>query len=177
MQNPQAAIAGALRASRVLLSLPQPSVITLLVECHRVLVPGGVLAFSAWNHYGWYDWLKSAISRVSGAPSLPPIGEIFQVYGAWDEPSFVSQHLGDLGFRNIKVEHLDFKVQMENANTFVKGFTPMIPMALKRWGENDREQYIPLVAPELEKALAEQYGEDGAFDMRMVAVLTTASKS
>ncbi|KAG8886375.1 hypothetical protein FRB97_004910 [Tulasnella sp. 331] len=147
-----------------------------IAECHRVLIPRGVVGFSAWNHYGWYEWLKLAVSRVSGAPPLPSLDEIFQAHGAWDEPSWVRQKLADLGFVNVKVEHVDFKVRMDNPSIFIRGFMPLIPMGLKRWDEKDRNQYLPLIVKELEKVLVEQYGEDGAFDMGMIAVISTASK-
>ncbi|KAG9039876.1 hypothetical protein FRB95_004348 [Tulasnella sp. JGI-2019a] len=154
--------------------LPDP--LAGLRECHRVLVPGGAIAFSCWKHVGWHDWMKLAISRVPGAPPLPPITEIFPKNGNWEEPSWVQQQLEDLGFENCRVELLDFAAPMDNAKMFVEGFKVMIPMVISRWDEKDRVQYAPLIAPELEKFLEEQYGKDTAFSMRMVAVLSTAIK-
>ncbi|KAG8983392.1 hypothetical protein FRB94_005720, partial [Tulasnella sp. JGI-2019a] len=141
--------------------MPQPLV--ALRECQRILVPGGAVAFSCWHHYGWYDWLELAVSRIPGAPPLPLITEIFPNNGDWGEPSWVHQQLEDLGFKSCRVKLLDFVVPMDSAKVFVEGFKVLIPAGVSRWDEKDRAKYVPLIAPELEKVLEEQYGKDTAF--------------
>ncbi|KAG9039309.1 hypothetical protein FRB95_011894, partial [Tulasnella sp. JGI-2019a] len=172
MPQPLVALRG-MRSFLLVIQKKPDCPIASLIECQRILVPGGAVAFSCWHHYGWYDWLELAVSRIPGAPPLPLITEIFPNNGDWGEPSWVHQQLEDLGFKSCRVKLLDFVVPMDSAKVFVEGFKVLIPAGVSRWDEKDRAKYVPLIAPELEKVLEEQYGKDTAFGMRMVALLAT----
>ncbi|KAG8857600.1 hypothetical protein FRB96_005618 [Tulasnella sp. 330] len=149
-----------------------PEPIIALKESARILKPGGTVGFTTWNHQEWFDSLRLAVSRVPGAPPMPEITALWRKTGMWDDPSWVEQQLVELGFSDLKVQLLDYKVNMGSPKEFVAGASPMISQLTRGWASG-KASLLPV---ELEKALEEKYGGDGPFEQRMVAIIASAKK-
>ena len=49
-----------------------PNPIASIKECHRELLPGGILGINTWENIGWYqDWHDA----LSGNPKFPALPE------------------------------------------------------------------------------------------------------
>ncbi|KAG8886376.1 hypothetical protein FRB97_004911 [Tulasnella sp. 331] len=144
----------------------------ICVESARILKPGGTVGFTTWNHQEWFDSLRLAVSRVPGAPPMPEITALWRKTGMWDDPPWVEQQLVELGFSDLKVQLLDYKVNMGSPKEFVAGASPMISQLTRGWASG-KASLLPV---ELEKALEEKYGGDGPFEQRMVAIIASAKK-
>lgn len=145
---------------------------------HRILVPGGINAFSTWETVGWLEYVREALSRIEGAPSFPNQAEGFpklQHGNKWENKNWikekVSKYYDDVEIYELpKIHHLTSE---EFVNTFGGPMTQ--GMLTLFWSQEDKDKYGPMLPVCLRDMLKEK-GMDHV-DLQMDALITVARKA
>lgn len=145
---------------------------------NRILVPGGINAFSTWETVGWVEYVKDALARIPGAPPFPDQKEGFhklQHGNKWEDKDWIREKASKY-FEEVEIFDLP-KVHRITAEEFIKVFAG--PMAqgilLMVWGEENKNKY----GPQLERCLKEHLEEKKLdyVDLQMDALITVTKKA
>lgn len=145
---------------------------------NRLLVPGGINAFSTWETVGWLDYVGEALSRIPGAPPFPDQKEGFhkiQHGNKWEDKEWIREKASKY-FAQVDIYTLP-KTHRLSAEEFVNTFGgPMTQGMLSLfWGEEHKVKY----GPQLSGALRDMFKEKGLdhVDLQMDALITVAKKA
>lgn len=148
------------------------------IEMHRLLVPGGVNAFSTWETVGWLDYVREALSRIDGAPPFPSQSEGFhkiQHGNKWEDKAWIKEKASRY-YDEVEIYSLP-KLHHLSKEEFVTTFGgPMTQGMLSLfWSEENKEKYGPQLADAL-RDLVEEKGMDHV-DLQMDALITVVKKA
>ncbi|KZT60630.1 S-adenosyl-L-methionine-dependent methyltransferase [Calocera cornea HHB12733] len=164
-------------SSFVLMLVPKPQ--QALAEIHRILVPGGVNAFTTWNTVGWLPWVQDAFAAIPGCPPFPPAEKRLNPAGTgrWDLPEVLREEVEKVGFVDVNVELREERPVMDNPEMYVRLFANMLlSLATKWFTDEEKKEYTDKIKQTLLKQLQEKFGEGKPFDMPMTANLVTCKK-
>lgn len=151
-----------------------------VTECHRILQPGGSLAFTTWHQVGWITDVRAAVATLPGPPPFPDDVTMYRSWGVgdWYSIDWIRSHLQESSsFSDIEVAAVGKDLVIESPATFVDTFSMMIPMLLERfWSEQERKEKAEMVVPALLKYMNEKYGEGEPVKMHWSANVVTARK-
>lgn len=159
--------------------------LTQVVECYRILKPGGICAFTTWAHVDWIADVRGAFATIPGHPPFPDDIVMYRSWGQgdWHSPDWIFDHLScpqknqTYDFVDIDVEAVGKDLVMDSPAMFVDTFSVMVPVILKRfWTEQQRRELGDMVIPALLRYMEERYGKDKLVRMRWVANVVTARK-
>ncbi|KAL8772278.1 MAG: hypothetical protein Q9209_002490 [Squamulea sp. 1 TL-2023] len=161
-------------------------------ECHRILKPGGICAFTTWAFVDWVAIVRSAFATLPGPPPFPSDLEMYRSWGAgdWYSPEWIRSYLSspDLAntvsktestfvFEDIVVETMEKDLVMPSPEMFVDTFSVMVPMLLKKfWTEQQREELGAMAVPRLLEWMQEKYGKGKEVKMHWAANIVVAKK-
>jgi SAM-dependent methyltransferase len=149
-----------------------------LKECHRILAPGGILAFSAWQSVPWFAEYRIGVAKDPSLPPFPTDEELLRAFSSaperWGEVDEVKQHLRSSGFANVEA------VLMENVTMMkVAEVEAMLPysfdMMVPRFWAEKFDRFRDPAKQAIVKHLKERYG-DGPVEWRWVAVVACGKK-
>jgi hypothetical protein len=145
---------------------------------NRILVPGGINAFSTWETVGWLAYVQQAFKRIPGAPLFPDQKDGFaqiQHGNRWEDREWIKQTVSK-HFAEVQIYSLP-KVHKISSEQFVQTFGgPMVQGMLSLfWREEDKEKY----GKELPHALQSMFEEQkiATVDLQMNALITVAKKA
>ncbi|KZO90156.1 S-adenosyl-L-methionine-dependent methyltransferase [Calocera viscosa TUFC12733] len=146
-----------------------------LQEIHRILVPGGVNAFTTWHTTGWVLWLQRAFAAIPGCPPFPTKEQ----YGNhWDTPEFLQEVVAKQGFVDVKVVQKADKPVIDSPEMYVRLFANMIlGLATKWFTDEQKKEYTEKIKATLLKQLQEEFGEGQPVEMPMIANIVTCKKA
>jgi len=158
--------------------MPEPE--DALGECHRILQPGGVCAFTSWQTIGWIPDIRKVIATIEGAPPLPNTNTFLKSMGKgeWWDTSYVETALKRWGFEDIVLNTVRNVTTMGKPEAYGQSFSGMLGKMLvgsKTWTQEDFEKYGKLLAPAVTIYYKEKNGEKEV-ELEMVAILATARK-
>ncbi|TEY85739.1 hypothetical protein BOTCAL_0013g00470 [Botryotinia calthae] len=158
-----------------------PHTLKALQECVRILRPNGIFASTTWENLGWIEVMQDATATISGAPKYPQRAAIMKFLsdGAWEDRSWVIETLEKQGLMEVKAVVHPMLMKWNKVQEFMDSTFPimMSMFPLNLWTQGDREKYGPLLVPALEAFLVEKYGKDSPFDLKMIAITATATKT
>ena len=101
---------------------------------HRILRPGGTLAFSSHNHIGWIPIVEAACKKL-GLPALTGLEQM----QAWNDDSYLPK-LQEIGFTDARLEWMEnpITIQQEQDNDFANMCGMMWPQITSDWQEKDK---------------------------------------
>jgi hypothetical protein len=134
---------------------------------------------TTWHTLGWVADVRAGFGTIPGAPPFPDADTFLKAMntGEWYNTEFVQQQLATHGFEDVKVEIVPTTTHIESAAVYVEQYLPMyLQFTAKFWSDEDREKYSGSAGPALLKYMTEKYGEGKAFELKMVAIVSTARK-
>lgn len=145
---------------------------------NRILVPGGINAFSTWETVGWIEHVREALGRIPGAPPFPTQQEGFhklQHGNKWENKEWIREKTSKY-FDQVDIYDLP-KIHRLSAEEFVKTFGgPMTQGMLSLfWGEEHKTKYGPQLEDRLRELLQEKKMD--YVDLQMDALITVAKKA
>jgi len=152
-----------------------------LKEMHRLLRPGGVCAFSSWQHVGWYADVQEAFATNPDIPVMPSQSQMVAAFSpagntAWHQPEWIEEQLRIHGFGDIEVNVVPRKMGMPSIDLFFPSVSVLLGGVIKIWTEEQRQNFdVPYLVSLLKKHLTEKYG-DGEVVWDWIAVLSTSRK-
>ncbi|KZO90150.1 S-adenosyl-L-methionine-dependent methyltransferase, partial [Calocera viscosa TUFC12733] len=157
----------------VLMLVPKP--VDALQEIHRILIPGGVNAFTTWHTTGWVLWLQRAFAAIPGCPPFPTK----ELYGNhWDTPDFFQDVVAQQGFVDVKVVQKQDKPVIDSPEMYVRLFANMIlGLATKWFTDEQKKEYTEKIKATLLKQLQEEFAEGEPLEMPMIANMVTCKKA
>ncbi|KAL8718232.1 MAG: hypothetical protein Q9225_004604 [Loekoesia sp. 1 TL-2023] len=167
-------------ANFVIMGLQEPD--AALSECFRILKPGGICAFTTWQHVDWITDVRGAFATLPGPPPFPDDLAMYRSWGQgdWHSTDWIRSHIQKskiYHFTNIEIESVGKDPVMESSAMFVDAFSVMIPMILKKfWSEQDRKEKGEMAVPALLKYMNEKYGDGKEVKMHWVANVVTMEK-
>ncbi|KAL8688019.1 MAG: hypothetical protein Q9218_005962 [Villophora microphyllina] len=167
-----------------IMGLPDPT--AALNECHRILKPGGICAFTTWAHVDWIADVRATFATLPGPPPFPNDITMYRSWGGhgdWHSPDWVFDHLSCVqknqtyDFIDIDVEAVGKDLVMNSPEMFVDTFSVMIPFIVKKfWNDQQRRELGDMVVPALLEYMEAKYGKGKPVRMRWVANFVTAKK-
>lgn len=145
---------------------------------NRLLIPGGINAFSTWEAVGWFAYVGEALARIPGAPPFPNNEEIFRIMqrgNRWDDKDWIREKALEY-YAQVDVYSLP-KVHRISAEEFIDTFGgPMVLEMLSLfWGEENKEKYGHQLAGCLRDLLTDKRME--YVNLQMDAIITVAKKA
>ncbi|KAL8829680.1 MAG: hypothetical protein Q9170_006067 [Blastenia crenularia] len=178
-------------ANFVIMGLQEPD--AALGECHRILKPGGTLAFTTWHHVSWINDVRAAFATLPGPPPFPDDITMYRSWGGqgdWHSVDWIRSHLTNptsnpdptkentYKFTDIQVEEIGKELSMPTPEAFVDTFSVMIPFILKKfWSERERKELGEIVVPALLRYMEEKYGKGGEVRLWWVANVAVMRKA
>ena len=144
-------------------------------EAARVLRPGGRAAFTVWDVPARGRWLGVLLDAIGDAGATPPVdvppGPPLFRFAAEDE---LSALLEDAGLSDVRVETIDFALQLESAdelwNGLVEGTVRVRPLVQSQTDEVRRA-----IRARFDELLEEHRGETG-FEVPVAVKLGSGRK-
>ena len=152
-----------------------------LRECHRMLKPSGILAFTTWQHVPWCVEFRDAIATKPELPQLPKEAEMIRSWTSsdtrWDSVEEVEAHFSRHGFEDLKVETATNTCRLESTAEV----HDMLPYTLhkvieKHWTEEEAEKYGK-IAEETVMEFVENKHKGGPVLWDWVAIIATGRKT
>ncbi|KAL8992036.1 MAG: hypothetical protein Q9169_007428 [Polycauliona sp. 2 TL-2023] len=174
-----------------IMGLPDP--VAALNECHRILKPNGICAFTTWSSVAWISMVRRAFATLPGPPPFPTDLEMMQSWGVgdWHSPSWIRSYLSSPSTTSptlsstaptfewqadIEVATVEKEIMM-GIEDFVHTFSAMIPMITNKfWSERERKELGDLAAPTLLRWMEGEYGKGGETRMKWAANLVIVRK-
>lgn len=139
---------------------------------HRILRPGGTLAFSSHNHIGWLPIVEAACKKLA----LPALAKLEQMR-IWNDDSWLPK-LQELGFKDARLEWMEnpITIQPEQDNDFANMCGMMWPQLVPAdWSEKDKNRKDEVVNEV--KAYLVKEREKGDVLVRMAGPLFVGHKA
>jgi len=144
-----------------------------LKEIHRLLLPGGVNAFTTWHTVGWISLVRNAFEAIPGCPPFQSPEEYSDIQGTgrWDQEAFVRGQLEAHGFEDVSpVEVRTEKARLDSPEMFVGLFGNMtVGFSMRKFSEDQKAEFAGKIKETLLKQLQEKHGEGKPFDLEGVA--------
>ncbi|KAL9036922.1 MAG: hypothetical protein Q9180_004017 [Flavoplaca navasiana] len=170
-----------------------------LNECHRILKPNGICAFTTWSSVEWIKIVRSAFATLPGPPPFPSDLEMIRSWGVgdWHSPDWIRSFLSSpsttplhpdsetqpsvskptFEWQNVQVESVEKEIVMESSKRFVDTFSMMLPMITKKfWSEKERKEVGDMAVPRLLEWMEEKYGKGKEVRMTWAANLIVVKK-
>lgn len=150
------------------MSISDPT--TVLAEWHRALRPGGLAAFTIWEHVGWYAAAERAVQSLGpGGPKFPNWHDFCHAdYAtttdtAWEQREYWQPRVEAVGFEDVRVEAVENVTRHGSARELCDEFGASLAVIVQKfWSEEEKARFGPELVPALERALREQFGEGDA---------------
>ena len=153
---------------------------------HRVLRPGGTVAFTIWKSVGWWASTAAAIARIPGAPALPSFAAFSNKFdvdyapgGDWIDPAYFEARVREAGFApdSVRSELRENTTRNASAEEHVAVYAPMNRAMMGRfWNAEECARVTPHFDDALLGAVKEMYG-DGEVVLKWEAYCITAKKT
>ncbi|KAL8886398.1 MAG: hypothetical protein Q9215_005889 [Flavoplaca cf. flavocitrina] len=169
-----------------------------LNECHRILKPNGICAFTTWSSVEWIRIVRQAFATLPGPPPCPSELEMFRSWGVgdWHSPEWIRSFLTSpsstplhpesetqpsvskptFEWQDVQVESVEKEIVMESSERFVDTFSLMLPMITKFWSEKERREVGDMAVPRLLEWMEGRYGKGKEVKMTWVANLVVLKK-
>lgn len=154
--------------------LPNPS--AMMSECHRILRPGGVCAFSTWKEVGWVEDFQKAFASMPDLPPLPNPEKMMAGSGRWNDEDYIKEQLINHRFQNTKVEAVSDTSRFANIEDFLTGIRLTLVIAFKLWTPEERQKHAN---PTTEQRILDWFRHKyphGEAEWHWVALLATGDK-
>lgn len=160
------------------MALPDSS--KALMECHRVVRPGGSCGFTTWGSIPWLSDMRAAIASVPGLPQIPSetdIPNIFSKEKIWHDleavQDFVAQH-GFIGVKSKLIPLVSVSEDPEELRTIMK--SPLALITEFFWTQQQRDEFDNPGTHHEIFAWFENKLRDGPLEWKWSAVVTTCRK-
>ena len=152
------------------------------IDIYRILRPGGLFSFTVWaiDNQGWIPDTRSSFQSLPFDAPLPDsVPMALHGKNEWIDVMGVEKELRAIGFTDVKVQELETRTRVENADDFVSTFKGMLDwMAGSSWEETSKAK-----AKELEGGidawiadhLNKKYGGEG-WDTVWKSIIVTCVK-
>jgi len=116
-----------------------------LSESVRVTKPGGTIGMTNFVKVGWLPFLRRALSRIPGAPSLPDPLPLLARPGKWYEQAWTRQQLeaiAEVDPTTIQIEDYSFTTVFKDEKDirdFVAAMKGMISILVSQWSEAEQK--------------------------------------
>ncbi|KAK2043976.1 HET-domain-containing protein [Colletotrichum somersetense] len=120
----------------------------IMVQCYRVIKPGGTLATSTWVTEGWVPNIRDAVASL-GLPGQPPVSwpqssmELTSLWGpgAWHSPTFVKSMFTAAGFVDVEVEIVTKWVPFSSADQWCTVYQAFMHGVVERfWTKEQKDK-------------------------------------
>ncbi|KAH9938858.1 S-adenosyl-L-methionine-dependent methyltransferase [Epithele typhae] len=153
-----------------------------LREALRVLLPGGVHAFTVWKTIGWYPFAVRAVARIPDAPTMPSPArfvansmKIAEDGLRWAEPAFFEARVREAGYRDVEVVLKENVWRVRGVEEYMGVCGKLAVGAFEDWTEEQREYVSEAYGEALRAVLVEEFG-DGEVVTTWEAYCVTARK-
>jgi hypothetical protein len=145
-----------------------PSPRQCLNEIYRVLLPGGINAFTHWESVGWYSWVGKGVASLASdgdAPPYPAWSEFASAFGhnkteQWYDINYVVAEIEKAGFVDLRKSLYENKTTYKNAREFWALFGHIFQQLIRSfWSEEQREKWYPKLEGAMIKVLGEEFGD------------------
>ncbi len=127
------------------------------------LASGGTLALSTWASLPWYDLLARTYAKMDNGPELPSSNQLWlsMTNGRpWNDISFVTAQLEEVGLQKVEVVQKKFNVNCGTPDIFMTTMGFMLRMLSKQWPEEKREEWLQGVGETMKELVREEAGGD-----------------
>lgn len=132
-------------------------------ECHRMLQPGGVFGFTAWEHIPWLDEYRPALEKFPGLP-LPEscesvLGLFSETAEQWTSVDHMRTHLETNGFVDVEVQQVTRTTvySFEDVVMIMPGTVGIFTSKL--WTQEQRDTMTAPVVEVIKDHIREKHGD------------------